>query len=157
MATSAKTKVRATPDGARPLRDAADAVYRSAAECCRQHERLARVLELACSDPELGGVVEVVALCDDVLARHTEAYEMAAKAGRGREDEEWWHAANGLWLASREYRRRQAGCDDASQRLTRHTKAKLGELTMEYELEASAMLALQHAVQAYEKVRPGVA
>ncbi len=157
MATSARTKPRATPDGARPLRDAADAVFRSAAECCRQHERLARVLELACSDAELSGVAEVVALCDKVLAKHTDAYELAAQAGRGREEEGWWHAANTLWLASREYRRRQAGCDDASAKLNRHTRAKLGELTLEYELEASAMLALQHAVQAYEKVRPGVA
>lgn len=157
MATSAKGKSRTPLDGAHPLRDAADAVFRSAAECCRQHERLARVLELACSDAELSGVAEVVSLCDRLLARHTEAYELAAQAGRGDAESAWWNAANALWLASREYRRRQARGDDASAKLSRHTRAKLGELTLEYELEASAMLALQQAVQAYERVRPGVA
>ena len=85
------------------------------------------------------------------------AAPLAAAEPESHGDEAWWHRANGLWHAAREYARRHQGCDDASRKLRNHSPEALGELAMEYDLEASAVLALRHAAQAYCKVRPQAA
>ena len=50
------------------------------------------------------------------------------------------------------------GCEDytkaAKLQFTVNDVTKLAALGVEYELEASALLALQHAVDAYRKIRP---
>jgi hypothetical protein len=134
--------------------DRADALFRAAFECCRQHERYARVVTSQCDDGEESAVSRVVGLCDEQLRAAVKAYEsVAVRPERGTEDE-WWRRANALWLASREWVRRHEMCDDASKKLSRHTPEKLNELAVEYDLEASALLALRHAIDAYRKVRP---
>lgn len=105
-------------------------------------------------DNELQGVCDVTELCDRILAERTAHYEETAAAGRGTEPEGWWHAANALWMAAREYGRRHVACDAVSTRFKRHTAAHLGELTMEYELEMSARLALKQAIANYQQERP---
>ena len=74
-------------------------------------------------------------------------------------DEAWWHRANALWHASREYARRHRGCDRAGRDMAgaQHSSDMLASLNIEYELEASALLALKHATEAYRKVRPEAA
>jgi hypothetical protein len=72
-------------------------------------------------------------------------------------DEVWWKNANALWLASREFLRRHKGTDVSSRQLKEHGPGKLGELHTEYELEASALLALRHAADSYRKARPSAA
>jgi hypothetical protein len=53
-----------------------------------------------------------------------------------------------------EYARRHSLSDRASGEFRAHDAQKLTSLGVEYELEASSLLALQHAVEAYRKLRP---
>jgi hypothetical protein len=103
---------------------------------------------------EFQGVCEVAALCDRMLADQTTRYELAAVAGRGKEPEDWWHSANALWMASREYGRRHAASDAAGARFTRHGSAQFGEIALDYELEMSARMALKTAIVNYGQLRP---
>ena len=137
------------------IRAKADALFRTALECCRQHERFARVVRLSAVAAEQRAASSLCDLCDETLAQAVTAYEKCtAREHPDGPDGAWWHKSNTLWHASREYLRRHAGCDRLSRRLSDHSSAKLGELQMEYELEASALLALQQATEAYRKVRP---
>jgi hypothetical protein len=134
----------------------ADALYRAAAECCRQHERIARLLEKSSDDGEERAAYEMLDHCDRVLAQMAESYERAgARTHPDGEDEAWWRKANALWHASREFARRHLESDRAARRTSsKHAPAALAHLNMDYELEASAMLALRQAMDAYRKVRP---
>jgi hypothetical protein len=145
-----------TPANFDQLRTRADHLFRTAAECCRQHERYAHLSERDMEEVELNGAFEQVCLCDRLLSEAAAAYEKAAaRVHPDGDDEDWWRKANALWMASREYDRRHAGCDHAGRRLTsRRSAGKFGELQMEYELAASALLSLKQAVDAYRKARP---
>ena len=137
------------------IRATADALFRTALECCRQHERFARVVRLSAVSTEQRAASALCEQCDEMLAACVTAYEQCtARVHPDGDHEAWWHKSNSLWHASREYLRRHAGCDRLSRSLAKPTSAKLGELHMEYELEASALLALQQATEAYRKVRP---
>ena len=64
---------------------------------------------------------------DDTLRDLTEAYEQATGSVHPTGDDEgWWHRANGLWLASREYMRRNTGCEEASRKLKEQGPDRLG-------------------------------
>lgn len=151
--TPTKSTAPRSPAAANPLTDSADALFRSAIEACRQHERVARCSARGCADDELKEMAELCELGHRHLAARTAAWERAAAPGRGKADDAFWHAANALWHASREYARRHHSCDAMSNKITRRSTDALGALTMEYELEASALLALSHAVSGYRKVR----
>jgi hypothetical protein len=154
------TTRRSAPDAAPAdpvaiVRSRADALYRAAVECCRQHDRSAKLF--GSSDPELEHkhADALCAMCDGSLAELSEAYEQAAAHVQPGKEVDWWHKANSLWHASREYARRHAGCDALSKRIsTKHSPDQLANMQMEYELEASALLALRHAADAYRKTRP---
>ena len=136
-----------------PIFNAADALYRAAIEACRQHERVARCSGRGCLDDELKEMAELCELGHRHLAARTDGWEKAAAEGQGKNDDAFWHAANALWHASREYARRHHSCDALTTKVSRRSTDALGALTMEYELEASALLALSHAVAGYRKVR----
>jgi hypothetical protein len=141
------------------VRSRADALYRAAIECCRQHDRAAR-LHKSSDEPELEHkhADALCAMCDGSLSEMSEAYEASAGSVHPDRDEAWWHKANGLWHASREYGRRHAGCDALSRNVSaKHAPEQLQAMQMEYELEASALLALRHAAEAYRKTRPELA
>ena len=108
-------------------------------------------------DLELEGVAEIVELSDRVVEKATKRYEETAAAGRGKETEDWWHAANALWAGCREYCRRHSQSDAVATRLKKHDAAQLNEIRMEYELEMSARMALKQAMTAYGKLRPDAA
>lgn len=135
----------------------ADSLYRAAEECVRQRERYSRIVEAGADDTEQDSAFSMACMCDRALAAALQAYERAAAEPKSHGDEDWWHRANALWHAAREYARRHEGCDEASSKLRRHSPATLGALAMEYDLEASAVLALRHAAQGYCKVRPAAA
>ena len=152
---------RRTPDNA-PLdpmalvRSRADALYRAAMECCRQHDRSAK-LSSAPDGPDLehDHLDALCKMCDGSLTEMATAYSQAAGGLHPGRDEAWWHKANSLWHASREYGRRHAGCEDLSRKVSgRHDADQLGNMQLEYELEASSLLALRHAAEAYRKTRP---
>jgi hypothetical protein len=141
------------------VRSRADALYRAAIECCRQHDRAAK-LHGAPAEPELEHkhMDALCAMCDGSLSEMSEAYEAAARDVHPDRDEAWWHKANNLWHASREYAGHHDGCDALNKKLAaKHSPEQLGTLHLEYELEASALLALRHAAEAYGKTRPGLA
>ena len=160
MPTSASAAARRQPEQpADPLalvRHRADALYRAAVECCRQHDRSAK-LSNDSDEPELEHkhIDQLCQMCDVSLAEMADAYTDAAGSVHPDRDEAWWHKANSLWHASREYTRRHAGCDDISRKSpAKHGKSELGAFQLEYELEASSLLALRHAAEAYRKTRP---
>lgn len=136
------------------LQCAADGLFRTASESCRQQAHLSRILDLSCSDEELKGVLEVHVMLSRLLEEAVERYGTMAANGHDGLDEGCWHAANALWHASREYARRHIACNLKSAKLSRHSPTQLGELAVEYELKASAVLALRYAVDEYAKRRP---
>jgi hypothetical protein len=139
------------------VRNRADALYRGALECCRQHDRAAKLSDT--SEPELEHkhLDALCKMCDRSLAELAEAYSDAAANVIPDRDEEWWHKANSLWHASREYARRHAGNEKLGKGVSgKHPAIKLGSMQMDYELEASALLALRHAAASYLKTRPGL-
>lgn len=137
------------------VRTRADSLYRAAIECCHQHDRAARLHNA--SEPELEHkhVDALCAMCDGSLSEMSQAYSDAAGNVHPDHDEAWWHKANSLWHSSREYARRHAGCDAMSRKVSaNHSAGQLAEMQMEYELEASALLALRQAADAYRRARP---
>ena len=140
------------------VRDCADALFRAAGECGYQHDRISGILSKSAVEAELESAQKMCELCDKSLRSLAEAYETASAAVRPTgADEAWWKAANGVWLASKEFLRRHRGCDIASRQLKEHGPDRLGELHAEYELEASALLGLRHASDAYRRTRPAAA
>jgi hypothetical protein len=139
-------------------RDAADAMARAAAECCRQHDRVSRVHGKSDEDAELVAAQKACDHCDETLAALSQSYHQTAASVQPKGDDEgWWHRANALWLASREYLRRHSFTDRASRDLKSHDQDKMEQLHTEFELEASALLGLRHAADAYLKDRPTAA
>lgn len=142
----------------RVVRTRADALYRAAVECCRQHDRSARLHRD--SEPELEHrhADALCQVCDESLRQMAEAYSEAAAHVTPQRDEAWWHKANSLWHAAREYSRRHAGCEEMSRKVSsRHKPEQLATMQMEYELLASAMLAMRQAADAYCRTRPELA
>lgn len=140
------------------VRDVADALYRAAIECCHQHERVSLVLAKAVIDEEIIAAQKLCEATWGALQSLVERYarESADVRPTGN-DESWWKRANALWLASREYVRRHEGCEAPRRELKQHGPDQLEALHAEYELEASAVLGLRHAAEAYRQDRPAAA
>lgn len=137
-------------------RDHADALFRASMECCRQHDRFARLLAKGHVDSEEDAAQDLCHACDSTLQRMAESYAAAAAALQRADRDGWWRQANALWIAAREYVRHHAGCDASARRVARHDADRLGALHLEFELEASALLALRQACDGYARVRPGL-
>lgn len=152
----------ATPDHAprdvAAFYQSADALCRCAMECCRQRERLAHLVKIGALPAEQRTAHALVASCDEALADLVAAYERAAGKAHPNGGDACWHAANGLWLAGREFARRTRTSARASRGIgDRGDRTQLAELALDYDLEASALLLLKQATEAYRKARPGVA
>ena len=137
--------------------DTADSLERTAAETCRQHERLSRLMALGVAQPELEAAHALVDTCDLALAECVREFETVCAKTPASDDALLRQAANALWLAAREYLRRHSIAEKASRQLQQHDAEKLGDLHFEYELEASALLALRQAACTYAKARSGTA
>ncbi|MEO5902441.1 MAG: hypothetical protein ABIQ55_00330 [Gemmatimonadaceae bacterium] len=134
--------------------DSADMLYRSAVECHRHHTRYSRLVERGAADEEQVFALEIAYMCDDMLGTAITGYEKCTSKAKSQPDDAWWHKGNMLWHSSREYIRRHASCDGISRRLAKGAPNRLGELAMEFDLEASALLSLRMAADAYRTVRP---
>jgi hypothetical protein len=153
--TSSAAAARKGSHDVQGVREAADALFRAAMECCHQHDRASRIAGKSELDAELTEVQKMCEMCTDSLSKLTSHYETtSASVHPLGDDERWWRAANALWLASKEFLRRHRGCDTASRQLKNHGPERLEQLHTEYELEASALLALQQAADAYQRGRP---
>ena len=133
----------------------ADALYRSAKECCRQHERFSQLVDIGALELEQRNAQQAVLASDAALEAVTAAYEKCCAKGHPGKEEEGWQRANALWLASRDYMRRMRTSDRASKGMNHGDAARFAELAVDFDLEASAALGLKHAVEGYRKVRPG--
>ena len=131
-----------------------DALARTASETCRQHERIARLHALTVAKSELGAAQAMVETIDLALADCVRDFEKACAVTPVSDDATIRQAANAMWLAAREYLRRHSIAEKASRQLTQHDAEKFGDLQLEYELEASALLGLKHAMSTYQKLRP---
>ena len=139
------------------LRARADRLARAARESCHQHRRCASYCERDDVDAtELAAMLDLAALADRQLGEAAEAYAKAgAKLHPDGDDAAWWRKANALWQASREHVRRHAIGDGLSRRVASdHSAERLGELHVEFELEASALLSLRQAADEYCTARP---
>ena len=139
------------------LRARADRLARAARESCHQHRRCASYCERDDVDAtELAAMLDLAALADRQLGEAAEAYAKAgAKLHPDGEDAAWWRRANALWQASREHVRRHAIGDGLARRVASdHSAERLGELHVEFELEASALLSLKQAADEYCTARP---
>lgn len=158
-----RTKAPARTSGAakspvESVRDCADALFRAADECCYQHDRISRILTKSSVEAELHSAQRMCELCDKTMRDLSDAYQAtSADVHPTGTDEAWWRTANTLWMASREYLRRHKGCDVASRQLQQHGPDRLEALHTDYELEASALLSLRHAADAYRQARPTAA
>lgn len=138
---------------AEQLRVRADALYRAATECSHQHERTARLTFAPALASEQKLLTQMCALADAALGEMASAYERAAAHHQPDGVETWWRRANILWLAAREYQLHHEGCDAVSRQLESRDAGAFGELQLEYELAASALLAMRQAADAYRKAR----
>ena len=102
-------------------------------------------------------IVRAQAMVDNIdlaLAECVRDFEKTCATATISDDAGVRQAANAMWLAAREYLRRHSIAEKASRQLTQHDVEKLGDLQLEYELEASALLGLKHAMSTYQKLRP---
>jgi hypothetical protein len=134
----------------------ADALSRTAEECARQRERLSRLIARNVGRAELTAAHAIVDTCDLALEECVSQYEEACRTD-SIPDESLRKLGNVLWHAAREYLRRHSIADHASRLIKQHDAEALGDLHFEYELEASAALALRHACTSYFKARPEAA
>lgn len=142
------------PVRAKPLMQTADMLYRAASECHRQHTRHAQLVAREAPTEEQTSALEMAFMCDDFLGTAILSYEKAKGHADSHADDAWWHKANMLWHSSREYIRRHANCDGMSKKVGRQSPNRLGELTMSFDLEASALLGLKMSADSYKAVRP---
>lgn len=136
------------------LRDKADALYRAATECHKNHSRYGNLVDNDAPENEQKAALEMAFISDDSLATAMTAYESAKEHSESHAGEQWWHKGNMLWHASKEYIRRHANCEGMSKRVNRQSRTRLAELTLSFDLEASALLALRMAADAYRVARP---
>lgn len=128
---------------------------RSTAECCRQHDRVARIVERSDVEIEVTVAQQFCELMHKGLGKLLNAYEQSRNEAGGSSDADSWRArANALFTAARDYLRRHNACDEAARKLHRHDSQLLAALAMEFEFEASSLLSLRHATEAYRKERP---
>lgn len=133
----------------------ADTLFRSAVETCRQHRRYAALVERGVREGEQRSALKLATFCDTLLVDAIASYEKCGARVQGLDAEAWWHKANALWHHAREYERRHQVTERASRLLNaQHDPQMLGELALEYDLEASALLFLQQAIDGYRKARP---
>lgn len=132
----------------------ADALYRAATECCRQHRRYAAMVERKALFKEQSRARALVRLVDEQVMETAASYEKTAGRTEGLRAEEWWRRANSLWLAAREYARRHSVARRSPEHLEVQNANTMVELAMDYDLEASALLLMSQAADAYRKVRP---
>lgn len=132
-----------------------DALSRTANETCHQRDRRARLSQIGAAKWELSAAEALVDTCDLALEECVREFEKQCRNVPLSDSAEVRTAASALWLAAREYIRRLSIANRASRQLTQqHDADAFGDLHLEYELEASSLLALKQAVGVYKKLRP---
>ncbi len=142
------------PEGRKAaLIDIAEMLHRVALESCGRHHRYAEQVKRGAPENEQKAALSAVRECDEILDEAVDLYELACLEETNHADDAWWHRANMVWRAAKEYLRygsaRPAGFENG------HSRANLRDLNIGYELEASALLRLRHATDSYRASRAG--
>jgi hypothetical protein len=133
----------------------ADALCRTANETCRQRDRRSRLSNLGAAKWELSAAEAVVDACDLSVEEGVREFEKQCRKDPISDSPDIRQAASSLWLAAREYIRRLSIANRASRQLSQsHDADDFSDIHLEYELEASSLLALKQAVGVYSKLRP---
>jgi hypothetical protein len=127
---------------------------RTASECIRLRQRYSCLVERGASEMEQRGALRLVCVGDELLSEAVATYDRVAGADKEHANDEWWHRANALWLACREYLRRHAVCDEAARDVEDNDVAARRQMMLDFDLEASALLFLQQAVDGVRAARP---
>ena len=152
---SAAASAAETLPPAEQLLQRADTLFRTAIETCRAHRRYAARVARGVRELEQKQALKLATICDEMLVEAIASYERCGARVNTLGDEAWWHKANALWHQAREYERRHQVTERAQRLLNaQHDPQLLGELALEFDLEASALLFLQQAIEAYRKCRP---
>lgn len=132
-----------------------DALCRTAAETCHQRDRRARLIQIHAPLWELAAAEALVDTCDLALEEAITEFNKEGTDSPASDAIELRKTANALWLAARDYIRRMSIASRAARQIgQQHDADALSGLRMEYEFEASSLLALKQAVAAYLKLRP---
>jgi hypothetical protein len=125
-------------------------------ECCRQHERFAHLVSSAPGAAEQRAARTLVTLCDDALADLAAAYERTADARTRttRTRAGTRPTASGSPAASRAAQPHERPRGAAL--VEKGDRTQFSELALDYDLEASALLLLKQATEAYRRARPEV-
>jgi len=137
------------------LVDIAEMLHRLALGSCAEHHRYAELVKRGAPETEQRAALSAVRGRDEILDEAVDLYELTCLEETNHADDAWWHRANMVWRAAKEYLRHHAAPRRSSRFDNGHSKAELQELSIEYELEASALLHLRHATDSYRAVRTG--
>jgi hypothetical protein len=136
-------------DAKAALGEIAELLWGAAIKSCDAHRRYSDLLKNGAPVAEQKAALRGLRAVDEILDEAVDLYELACLKDSSHANDPWWHRANMVWRTAKEYLRHQA----ASNRFTRwgsdHGHAELRELSIEYELEASALLRMRHAVDSY--------
>jgi hypothetical protein len=138
------------------LIDIADMLYRAASAACSDHRRYAQLVERVGPEAEHRSARSAARASDDLLDEAVGLYEIACLSESNHADDAWWHRANMVWRAAREYHQHHAVSDRLIGSAGGHGRAQLVELSIEYKLDASALLRLRQTIEAYKEARPEV-
>jgi hypothetical protein len=137
------------------LVDIAEMLHRVALGSCAKHHRYAELVKGGAPETEQRAALSAVRGCDEILDEAVDLYELACLEETNHADDAWWHRANMVWRAAKEYLRHHAAPGRSSRFDNGHSRADLRELNIEYELEASALLHMRHAIDSYKTARTG--
>ncbi len=150
----AASTTKAAPAAKAALIDIAETLLRAAFDSCGEHQRYAELVKRGAPDSEQRTARSAVNGRDEILDEAADLYEVACLEESNHADDAWWHRANMVWRAAKEYLRHQGDSRRSTRFDSGHSRAELMELSIEYELEASALLHLRHAIDSYTSVRP---
>ena len=111
-------------------------------------------MDLRVAQSELEAAHAMVDTIDLALAESVKDFEKTCAKVPVTDQADLRQAANAMWLSAREYLRRHSIAEKASRQIAQRDADTLGDLQMEYELEASALLGLKQATSTYQKLRP---
>jgi hypothetical protein len=137
------------------LVDISEMLHGVALDSCAEHHRYAELVKCGAPETEQRAALSAVRGCDEILDEAVDLYELACLEETNHADDAWWHRANMVWRAAKEYLRHHAAPGRSSRFDNGHSRVELQELSIEYELEASALLHLRHATDSYKAARTG--
>jgi hypothetical protein len=137
------------------LVDIAEMLNQVALDSCAEHHRYAELVKRGAHETEQRAALSAVRGRDEILDEAVDLYELTCLEETNHADDAWWHRANMVWRAAKEYLRHHTAPRREARFDNGHSRVELQELSIEYELEASALLHLRHAIDSYKAARTG--